>query len=248
LKDVHGKPYLATDRVDELGKACFGRGEVVVQGTNLAARYFKKPEATAQAFLSTPPWGKGGCTAFATGDIGCFRSDGSLAIVDRKKNLVKLAGGEYVALEFLEMTFGNCECVDAVGGGVMVYADGTMNKPVALVQASRASLEQWAATTTPTHDRGSGRATLPFEALLALPAAELFVKEKLNAEATAAGLPRMSLLGRVVLLGGAEANEAWTPLNGCLTATNKVQRRVVQETHAGQLADLIKSQQMAMSP
>lgn len=43
-----------------------------------------------------------------------------MAIVDRKKNLVKLSGGEYVALEFAEMVFGNCDCVDAVAGGVMV--------------------------------------------------------------------------------------------------------------------------------
>ena len=35
----------------------------------------------------------------SAGDIGQFLEDGSLSIVDRKKNLVKLLGGEYVALE-----------------------------------------------------------------------------------------------------------------------------------------------------
>jgi long-chain acyl-CoA synthetase len=251
IKDAQGRPYLSTDLTDERGEPCFGRGEVVVQGTNVASRYFKQPEATAAAFLPVPGWrggeGQGG-VSFATGDIGCFRRDGSLAIVDRKKNLVKLAGGEYIALEFLEMTFGNCDCVDAVAGGVMVYADGTMNKAVALVQASKPALEQWARSTTPSSDKGpaSGRGALPFAALLTLPAAEAFVLQQLNAEALAAGVPRMSLLGGVRLLGGMESpEEAWTPLNGCLTATNKVQRRVVQQAHAAALAELMKAQQMS---
>jgi acyl-CoA synthetase (AMP-forming)/AMP-acid ligase II len=33
-----------------------------------------------------------------TGDIGHFCDDGTLRIIDRKKDLVKLQGGEYVSL------------------------------------------------------------------------------------------------------------------------------------------------------
>lgn len=33
---------------------------------------------------------------FMTGDIGRWNPDGTLSIVDRKKNLVKLSGGEYI--------------------------------------------------------------------------------------------------------------------------------------------------------
>jgi long-chain acyl-CoA synthetase len=32
----------------------------------------------------------------------CVTQDGTLSVIDRKKNLVKLAGGEYIALERLE--------------------------------------------------------------------------------------------------------------------------------------------------
>jgi long-chain acyl-CoA synthetase len=35
---------------------------------------------------------------FRTGDIGHFCDDGTLRIIDRKKDLVKLQGGEYVSL------------------------------------------------------------------------------------------------------------------------------------------------------
>ena len=35
---------------------------------------------------------------FRTGDIGKFHENGTLSIIDRKKDLVKLQGGEYVSL------------------------------------------------------------------------------------------------------------------------------------------------------
>jgi len=35
---------------------------------------------------------------FRTGDIGQLCEDGTLRIIDRKKDLVKLQGGEYVSL------------------------------------------------------------------------------------------------------------------------------------------------------
>ena len=35
---------------------------------------------------------------FRTGDIGHFHENGTLSIIDRKKDLVKLQGGEYVSL------------------------------------------------------------------------------------------------------------------------------------------------------
>ena len=44
---------------------------------------------------------------FKTGDIGAWLSNGSLAIVDRKKNLIKGPHGEYVALEKLEAVYKN---------------------------------------------------------------------------------------------------------------------------------------------
>ena len=59
------------------------RGEVVIRGTNVMKGYYKRPEATAEAFRNG--W-------FHTGDIGIFDDEGYLAIVDRKKDMI-LRGG-----------------------------------------------------------------------------------------------------------------------------------------------------------
>ncbi len=68
------------------------RGEVVIRGTNVMKGYYKRPEATAEAFRSG--W-------FHTGDIGQMDSEGYLAIVDRKKDLI-LRGGYNVYPRQLE--------------------------------------------------------------------------------------------------------------------------------------------------
>jgi long-chain acyl-CoA synthetase len=59
------------------------RGEVVVRGPNVMKGYFENPDATAEAK-------RGGW--FRTGDIGQIDTDGYLAIVDRKKDMI-LRGG-----------------------------------------------------------------------------------------------------------------------------------------------------------
>jgi long-chain acyl-CoA synthetase len=59
------------------------RGEVVIRGTNVMKGYYKRPEATAEAFRKG--W-------FHSGDIGIMDDEDYLAIVDRKKDMI-LRGG-----------------------------------------------------------------------------------------------------------------------------------------------------------
>lgn len=48
------------------------------------------------------------------GDIGEWQPDGSMKVIDRKKNIFKLSQGEYVAVENLENIYGLVPAVDEV--------------------------------------------------------------------------------------------------------------------------------------
>jgi len=68
------------------------RGEVVIRGPNVMKGYYKRSDATAEAFRTG--W-------FHTGDIGVMDDEGYLAIVDRKKDMI-LRGGYNVYPRELE--------------------------------------------------------------------------------------------------------------------------------------------------
>lgn len=52
----------------------------------MALGYYKMPEKTKEDFFTDEE----GCRWFRTGDIGEFYEDGTLKIIDRKKDLVGL--------------------------------------------------------------------------------------------------------------------------------------------------------------
>lgn len=75
--------------VDDAGEALppGTAGEVQVRGPNLASGYWRRPEATAKAFLPDG-W-------FVTGDVATIDKQGFVSIVDRKKDMF-ISGGENV--------------------------------------------------------------------------------------------------------------------------------------------------------
>jgi long-subunit acyl-CoA synthetase (AMP-forming) len=74
---------------------------------------------------------------FHTGDIGQITVDGQLQIIDRKKDLVKLQMGEYVALSKVENVLKECPLVELP----LCYADSREKFCVALVCPSHVALK-----------------------------------------------------------------------------------------------------------
>merc|ERR550534_3679937 len=94
LFDVPEMNYTQADVID--GKPV-ERGEICFRGPNMTAGYWKMPEKTAET-IDSEGW-------LHSGDIGLWLPDGTLKIIDRKKNIFKLSQGEYVAPEKIENVY-----------------------------------------------------------------------------------------------------------------------------------------------
>lgn len=93
--------YRVTDSPRPRGEILIGGGQLaqlaskyVSGGGNVAAGYYRNPEKTEEEFYTDAA----GRRWFRSGDIGRVEEDGTLSIIDRKKDLVKLQYGEYVSL------------------------------------------------------------------------------------------------------------------------------------------------------
>ncbi|KAI9782198.1 MAG: hypothetical protein M1839_005312 [Geoglossum umbratile] len=90
IQDVPAMDYYSTDKP-------YPRGELLLRGATIFKEYYNDPEETAKALLPDG-W-------FRTGDIATVDEMGRFTIVDRVKNVLKLAQGEYISPERIENAY-----------------------------------------------------------------------------------------------------------------------------------------------
>jgi long-chain acyl-CoA synthetase len=180
-----------------------GDGEILAKGPNIMQGYYNKPEETREAIDATG-W-------FHTGDIGELDAEGYLKITDRKKDLLKTAGGKYIAPQPIE----NAVRLNKFVANAVVLGD-QRKFPIILVVPNFEQLERWAKERNLAY---GSRA-----ALLALP--DVIAKLEREVMDCLRDLAKFEMPKKVVLL-----ENDFTIESGELTPSLKVKRRQVERNY-----------------
>merc|ERR1719466_272581 len=184
------------------------RGEVILGGNQIAKGYYKLPDKTNEEFYTDEQ----GTRWFMTGDIGEVYPDGTLMIIDRKKDLVKLQFGEYVSLGKVEACLKGCPVV----ANVCIFGESSKSYVVATICPVKETLVDIA--------RKFGKEELSWEEMVEdkdLTGAVL--REVIN-HGKGARLEKFEIPGAVTLTG-----LEWTPDTGLTTAAMKLKRKPLED-------------------
>jgi long-chain acyl-CoA synthetase len=192
------------------------QGEICIRGPAVNMEYYKRPDLNNDETIFTKDgW-------LRTGDVGQWNPDGTMSIIDRIKNLVKLQGGEYIALERLESTYKSCNLVS----NICVHADTNAKQPIAIIIPHEGHLR---------HALGDN--VSPLSDLCQKNEVKQLVLKECNAAGKKAAFKQMELLEAVIL-----TPDEWTPESGLVTAAQKVQRKKVAQKFEGEIKEIYKNQ------
>ncbi|KAI8830790.1 hypothetical protein BJ741DRAFT_657838 [Chytriomyces cf. hyalinus JEL632] len=201
LVDVENTSYKSTN----LPKP---QGEIWVRGPSVMKGYYKQPQLTRET-MTEDGW-------LMTGDIAERNADGTFTIIDRKKNLVKLSNGEYIALEKLESNYKVSKFVQ----NICVHADSLQSYAIALIQPIEKEIRAVANDLKlyPNTDIDH----IEYAELCDRVEVRAAVLESLKAVGKTVGFKGAEIVGQVYL-----CHDEWTPQNGMLTAAMKLQRKMI---------------------
>ena len=203
-------------KFDSVGKPIPGvevkiaaNGEVLVRGLCLLKEYYKRPDATAESMDAEG--------FFHTGDAGIFDADGHLKIIDRAKDVGKLASGAMYAPNYIENKLKFFPHIkEAVAFG------NERDMVCAFINIDMGSVGNWA--------ERRGIAYSGYTDLAQKPEVYELIRdcvEKVNAELAGEGSLAASQIHRFLIL-----HKELDPDDDELTRTRKVRRGFVAEKYA----------------
>jgi long-chain acyl-CoA synthetase len=177
-----------------------------------------------------------GVRFFATGDIGEMTPQGNLKIIDRKKDLVKLQGGEYVSLNKVEAVIkllpfvDNC-CVVAKHNKsycIVLISPSVIKISDMLSSASSVNETAAAESINANKRRRSFEILADFKALFER---DSKLREKYNKDildhCLKQGLERFEVPTKCKFV-----SEAWLPDSGLVTDSLKLKRKEIENFYA----------------
>ncbi|KAF1661793.1 Long-chain-fatty-acid--CoA ligase 5, partial [Aptenodytes patagonicus] len=192
-------------------------GEVCIKGSNVFKGYLKDPEKTAEA-IDKDGW-------LHTGDIGKWLPNGTLKIIDRKKNIFKLAQGEYIAPEKIE----NVYIRSAPVAQVFVHGESLRSFLIGIVVPDPETLPEFAAKLG---IKGS------YEDVCKNPAVKKAILEDMVRLGKEAGLKSFEQVKDLYI-----HTEMFSVENGLLTPTLKAKRAELVKLFQNQIEALYSSMQ-----
>jgi len=191
------------------------RGEIYIGGPNITQGYYKNPTKTAEDFFVD----EDGCRWFKTGDIGQIDEDGCLRIVDRKKDLVKLSHGEYLALGSIEAKLKTSSLID----NVWIYASSLQPYCLAFIVPNEVNLRI----------ELNGDRETDFAAMCKTAECVARMEKAVLETAKATDMQKFAIPKKIHI-----ESSPWTPEEGLVTAAFKLKRKALQAKYDAEIASL----------
>ncbi|XP_060736644.1 long-chain-fatty-acid--CoA ligase 6 isoform X1 [Tachysurus vachellii] len=189
-----------------------GQGEICIRGPSVFQGYLRDEDRTADA-LDSDGW-------LHTGDVGQWLPNGTLRIIDRKKNIFKLSQGEYIAPEKIENVYMRCVPVLQV----FVHGDSLQSYLIGIVVPDPEVFVNW------VKERGIVGS---YEELCQNPDVKKAVLEDMTAVGKKAGLKSFEQVKDLYL-----HPEMFSISNGLLTPTLKSKRVDLRRVFSEQIAHM----------
>ena len=220
--------------------SCAGRGEICVRGPGVFVGYYKDDVST-KAALDNDGW-------LHSGDIGMWMSGGQLAVIDRRKNVLKLSQGEFVALEKIETILSRAPLVSQI----FVHGESTESFLVAIVVPDEEQGKFWARDhATVNHDDHLWTRSPSLPELCEMTSFRNAVLEQMRQQAQVAGLFGYEFVKAVYLESRTWVPEGFQAITsiegesttiGLLTPTLKLKRIHARNVYRDQLSRLYTEQ------